>query len=60
MNSERMLRECINSVYENVPVKNLIVVDGFSTDATADIIAGVPRKIRERYLRSRKRNKRQR
>jgi glycosyltransferase involved in cell wall biosynthesis len=38
MNSERMLRECINSVYENVPVKNLIVVDGFSTDATVDII----------------------
>ena len=38
MNSERMLRECINSVYQNVPVSNLIVVDGFSTDATADII----------------------
>ena len=38
MNSERMLRECINSVYRNIPVKNLIVVDGFSTDATAEIV----------------------
>ncbi len=38
MNSERMLRECINSIYENVPVKNLIVVDGYSTDNTVEII----------------------
>lgn len=37
-NSERMLRECINSVYANVPVHNLIVVDGFSTDKTAKIV----------------------
>jgi glycosyltransferase involved in cell wall biosynthesis len=45
MNSEHMLRECIESVYENVPVKNLIVVDGFSTDATADII----KEFQEKY-----------
>jgi glycosyltransferase involved in cell wall biosynthesis len=32
-----MLRECINSVYNNIPVKNLIIVDGYSTDATPDI-----------------------
>lgn len=38
MNSERLLRECINSVYKNVPVNNLIIIDGFSTDATADIV----------------------
>ena len=38
MNSERMLRECINSVYKNVPVKSLIIVDGFSTDATMSIM----------------------
>ena len=38
MNSERMLRECLDSVYMNIPVKNLIVVDGFSTDATEDIV----------------------
>jgi glycosyltransferase involved in cell wall biosynthesis len=37
MNSGRMLRECINSVYENIPVKNLIIVDGYSTDTTAVI-----------------------
>jgi len=37
MNSGRMLRECINSVYNNIPVKNLIIVDGYSTDTTADI-----------------------
>ncbi len=28
MNSDRMLRECINSVYKNVPVNNLIIIDG--------------------------------
>ena len=39
MNSERMLRECLNSVYANVPVNNLIVVDGYSTDGTAEIVA---------------------
>jgi glycosyltransferase involved in cell wall biosynthesis len=38
MNSERMLRECIDSVYKNIPVNNLIVIDGFSTDATVDIV----------------------
>jgi len=37
-NSAAKLRECINSVYMNVPVKRLIVVDGFSTDATPDIV----------------------
>jgi len=36
-NSERLLNECVNSVYENVPVKRLIVVDGFSTDSTLRI-----------------------
>ena len=38
MNSARMLRECINSIYKNIKVNNLIVVDGYSTDATADIV----------------------
>lgn len=38
MNSQRMLRECVNSVYANVPVNNLIFVDGYSTDGTADIV----------------------
>jgi len=38
MNSGRMLRECINSVYKNVPVKNLFIIDGHSTDSTAEIV----------------------
>ena len=37
-NSERVLRKCIDSVYKNVPVNRLIVVDGYSTDATAHIV----------------------
>jgi len=45
MNSGRMLRECLNSVYQNIPVKNLIVVDGYSTDATADIV----KEFQEKY-----------
>jgi glycosyltransferase involved in cell wall biosynthesis len=45
MNSGRMLKECINSVYENVPVKNLIIIDGYSTDSTADIV----KEFQEKY-----------
>jgi len=45
MNSGRMLRECINSVYQNVPVNNLIIIDGHSTDATADIV----KEFQEKY-----------
>lgn len=37
-NSDRKLRECLDSVYENVPIKRLIVVDGFSTDCTLPIL----------------------
>ncbi len=45
MNSERMLKQCVNSVYKNVPIKNLIVVDGFSTDATVSIV----KEFQEKY-----------
>jgi glycosyltransferase involved in cell wall biosynthesis len=45
MNSGRMLRECINSVYQNVPVNNLIIIDGYSTDTTADIV----KEFQEKY-----------
>jgi glycosyltransferase involved in cell wall biosynthesis len=38
LNSAAKLRECINSVYMNVPVDNLIIVDGCSTDATEAIV----------------------
>ncbi len=43
-NSERKLRECIDSVYRNIPVSNLIVIDGFSTDNTEAIIAEYQKK----------------
>jgi glycosyltransferase involved in cell wall biosynthesis len=44
-NSEHLLDKCLVSVYKNVPVKNLIIVDGFSTDRTLKII----NKIREAH-----------
>jgi glycosyltransferase involved in cell wall biosynthesis len=44
-NSDRLLRNCIESVYKNVPVNNLIVVDGYSTDGTVRIV----REFEERY-----------
>ncbi len=37
-NSERRLEECLEAVYENVPVNRLIVVDGHSTDRTLEIV----------------------
>ena len=37
-NSERMLKQCLTSVYENVPIERLIVVDAFSTDNTLKIL----------------------
>ena len=37
-NSEHLLEKCLASIYANVPVKNLIVIDGFSTDSTLKIL----------------------
>ena len=37
-NSEHLLNKCLKSIYRNVPVKRLIIVDGFSTDNTLKII----------------------
>ena len=37
-NSEHLLAKSLRSIYENVPVKHLIVVDGFSTDNTLKIM----------------------
>jgi glycosyltransferase involved in cell wall biosynthesis len=39
MNSERKLEDCLASVYRNVPVKQLIAVDGGSTDRTLQILS---------------------
>jgi glycosyltransferase involved in cell wall biosynthesis len=37
-NSGHMLSRCLTAIYENVPVKNLIIIDAFSTDRTLQII----------------------
>ena len=37
-NSERILNECLKAVYDNVPLNRLIVVDGYSTDRTSEIV----------------------
>lgn len=37
-NSQRVLEKCLDSVYQNVPVARLIVVDGYSVDKTLDIL----------------------
>jgi glycosyltransferase involved in cell wall biosynthesis len=44
MNSDRKLKDCINSVYRNVPIKQLIAVDGGSTDQTLQILADFNRR----------------
>ncbi len=38
MNSDRKLKACLESVYENVSISNLIAVDGGSTDRTLQIL----------------------
>src|SRR4030043_688443 len=43
-NSEKRLRECLKSIYKNVPVNHLIVVDGYSTDKTLEIVREFQRK----------------
>ncbi|MCL2690826.1 MAG: glycosyltransferase family 2 protein [Candidatus Bathyarchaeota archaeon] len=37
-NSEHILTKCLNALYQNVPVHRLIVIDGYSTDNTLNII----------------------
>lgn len=44
-NSERVLEECLSSIYKNVPVNRLIIIDGYSTDSTLKIVE----KFREKY-----------
>jgi glycosyltransferase involved in cell wall biosynthesis len=44
-NSERVLEKCLNSIYGNIPVNRLIIVDGYSTDNTLRIVE----KFKEKY-----------
>ena len=63
MNSAAKLRECLHSVYLNVPVNRLIVVDGCSTDPTQTIVEEFQRQhgnvifIREKGTRATARQK---
>jgi glycosyltransferase involved in cell wall biosynthesis len=43
-NSQRKLQECVESIYRNVPVAQLIVIDGYSNDRTLAIIEGFNQK----------------
>ncbi|MGD6933820.1 MAG: glycosyltransferase family 2 protein [Candidatus Bathyarchaeia archaeon] len=45
-NSERALVKCLDSLYQNVPVHQLIVVDGYSTDGTLAIVETYNQKYR--------------
>jgi glycosyltransferase involved in cell wall biosynthesis len=40
----RVLERCIDSIYKEIPVNNLIVVDGHSTDGTVDVLNGFDEK----------------
>ncbi len=43
-NSEHLLERCLASIYQNVPVNRLIIVDGFSTDKTLKILDEMQRR----------------
>lgn len=45
-NSDFMLERCINSIYLTLPVEKLVIVDGFSTDRTLDIINKLNKKYK--------------
>lgn len=45
-NSGRTLARCFNSIYKNIPVKRLIVVDGYSVDNTLQVVRRFKRKYR--------------
>jgi glycosyltransferase involved in cell wall biosynthesis len=42
-NSEKYLRECLDSIYRNITVHHLLIVDGHSRDATLQIAQAYPR-----------------
>ena len=37
-NSELHLEKCLKAIYENIPINNLVIVDGFSTDKTMNVV----------------------
>jgi len=45
-NSQQTLEKCLTSIYRNIPVRKLIVVDGYSTDKTLDILQAFNKKYK--------------
>lgn len=43
--SEYVLEQCLSSLYENVPVNQLIIVDGYSRDRTLQIVEGFKKRF---------------
>jgi glycosyltransferase involved in cell wall biosynthesis len=43
-NSEEQLERCLSAIYQNVPLNRLILVDGYSTDRTLDIVSEFEKK----------------
>lgn len=43
-NSEHLLSRCLTSIYRNIPIRKLVVIDGYSTDHTLDILEKFNRK----------------
>ncbi len=43
-NSQHLLYKCLDSIYQNVPIKNLIIIDGYSKDHTLEILEKFNRK----------------
>jgi glycosyltransferase involved in cell wall biosynthesis len=44
-NSQRILKNCLDSIYANIPVSRLIIFDGYSTDKTLGILDEFQRKF---------------
>ncbi len=53
-NSEETLAKCFASIYRNVPVNRLIVVDGYSEDRTIEIVGKFDKKYHNIVLLSEK------
>jgi len=49
-NSEEQLERCLSAIYRNVPVNRLVIVDGYSTDKTLDIVKKFEKKHRNVLL----------
>jgi glycosyltransferase involved in cell wall biosynthesis len=43
-NSELHLEKCLKAIYENIPINNLFIIDGHSTDRTIDIVSQFEKK----------------